>query len=110
LGAQPYEKNDPFEFENFLSNEHNRLLKPHGCPDELYDMFRKCWNLDPSSRPNLKNLFYSLAGMRFAIRYRGPFGALLALLVLDRHLRVVHAVWIFYGRHCCNVPLMFPVL
>jgi len=58
----------------------------------------------------LKNLFYSLAGMRFAIRYRGPFGALLALLVLDRHLRVVHAVWIFYGRHCCNVPLMFPVL
>ena len=63
----------------------------------------------PPSRPG-QTIFYSLAGMRFAIRYRGPFGALLALLVLDRHLGVVHAVWSFYGRHCCNVPLMFPVL
>ena len=60
---------------------------------------------------NLKNTpwFYSLADMRSRFGIGIPSGRSLRCF-LDRHLRVVHAVWMRYGRHCCNVPLMLPVL
>lgn len=61
LAAQPYEGIDPFEMQDYLSeSESNRLQKPVNCPNELYDMFKKCWNSVPEDRPTLKEVFYAL--------------------------------------------------
>ncbi|KAK7503991.1 hypothetical protein BaRGS_00004723 [Batillaria attramentaria] len=33
-----------------------RMSQPKGCPDELYDLMRECWNQDPKQRPTFKSL------------------------------------------------------
>ena len=61
LGEQPYEQVDPFDLINFLSeSETNRLEKPEKCPSELFEIFSTCWNTQASTRPTLKEIFYSL--------------------------------------------------
>lgn len=58
LGSQPYEDVDPFEFVDYLAqSENNRLLRPENCPQELFDVYSKCWSETPTSRPSLKELF-----------------------------------------------------
>ena len=61
LSAQPYDDIDPLEFTDYLNeSELNRLDKPSNCPDQLYDIYVKCWNSTISERPTLKELFYSI--------------------------------------------------
>lgn len=59
LAAMPYENIDSSELINHL-NAANRLKKPANCPNELFDIFKNCWEADPSSRPTLKEVFYTL--------------------------------------------------
>lgn len=61
LSAQPYEKIDPLELTEWLgASGENRLPKPNNCPNELYDLYKKSWDADPTSRPTLKEMFYAL--------------------------------------------------
>jgi hypothetical protein len=61
LGEQPYEQIDPFDLISFLSeSEKNRLEKPEKCPSELFEIFSACWNAHASTRPSLKEIFYSM--------------------------------------------------
>ena len=61
LAAQPYETVELAELDDYLeSSEQNRLEKPKNCPDELFEMYSKCWHSVPNMRPNLKEFFYSL--------------------------------------------------
>lgn len=58
LGLQPYVDVDPSDFVDYLAeSELNRLKKPDNCPQDLYDVFFKCWSETPSTRPTLKELF-----------------------------------------------------
>lgn len=61
LASQPYEMLDPFELADHLNaSELNRLQKPVNCPNELYEIYKKSWNREPSDRPTLKEIFYAL--------------------------------------------------
>ena len=59
-GAQPYANYDPFDMQEFLEDDMNRLEKPANCPSELYDMLHACWMKDPNERPSLKDLFHNM--------------------------------------------------
>lgn len=61
LGAMPYENMNPTELVDFLNaSDSNRLQKPNNCPNELFNMYKKCWETDPNNRPTLKEVFYAL--------------------------------------------------
>ena len=34
----------------------NRLAMPEFCPDEVFEVMKKCWNLDPDQRPSFEEL------------------------------------------------------
>jgi len=38
----------------------NMLSQPTNCPDHLFDLMKKCWQLSPASRPSFKQLFDQL--------------------------------------------------
>lgn len=40
------------------------LAKPDGCPDEIYDIMKSCWSLDPTKRPSFSELLESLGEER----------------------------------------------
>ena len=61
FASQPYEHIDAFELADYLmESDKNRLDKPINCPDELFDIYSKCWNTSSILRPTLKELFYSI--------------------------------------------------
>ena len=61
LSTQPYENIDPLDLADYMNeSELNRLQKPSNCPEQLYDIYVKCWNSTVSERPTLKELFYSI--------------------------------------------------
>jgi c-src tyrosine kinase len=33
---------------------------PEGCPTEIYDMMKQCWDLNPNKRPTFKELALKL--------------------------------------------------
>jgi hypothetical protein len=33
-----------------------RLEKPDECPDEIYEMMKRCWSEDPEIRPTFKEI------------------------------------------------------
>jgi len=37
------------------------LSKPDDCPDEIYNLMKKCWKKDPNERPNFFELQTTLA-------------------------------------------------
>ncbi|XP_071943277.1 uncharacterized protein [Antedon mediterranea] len=57
---------DPCPYENikkstelidFLKSEKkNRMDKPRGCPNEMYQIMLRCWSEDPSQRPTFEQL------------------------------------------------------
>lgn len=36
------------------------LSRPEGCPNEIYDLMKSCWNLDPEKRPPFADLLVCL--------------------------------------------------
>lgn len=41
-----------------------RMPKPHGCPDELYDVMLQCWSLEPTERPTFQCLYQRLTQLQ----------------------------------------------
>lgn len=33
---------------------------PEGCPTEIYEMMKQCWNLQPAKRPDFRDLAVKL--------------------------------------------------
>ena len=68
LASQPYDKIDPFELADWLSeSESNRLEKPASCSAELYDIIAACWRVDASKRPSLKELFHTMHNLYMSL-------------------------------------------
>lgn len=47
-----------------------RMDKPDGCPTEVYDLMRQCWNWSATDRPSFKSIHHTLEHM-FQVRGRG---------------------------------------
>ena len=39
-----------------IEKKGGKLEQPEACPDEIYQITMKCWNIQPSERPNFNNL------------------------------------------------------
>ncbi len=50
-GKQPYGDMTPDQLTSKILSGY-RLPKTEKCPDDLYKMLLKCWNLDAKSRPS----------------------------------------------------------
>ena len=37
-----------------------RMPRPHGCPDQLYDIMLDCWRMEPCNRPTFETLQWQL--------------------------------------------------
>ena len=37
-----------------------KLEKPSDCPDEIYEIMLRCWQMDPLSRPTFENIVFIL--------------------------------------------------
>ena len=37
-----------------------QMPKPQNCPEEIYQIMKKCWNLNPEERPSFEELFETL--------------------------------------------------
>ncbi|XP_012515336.1 PREDICTED: macrophage-stimulating protein receptor isoform X2 [Propithecus coquereli] len=49
-GAPPYPHIDPFDLTDFLI-QGRRLPQPEYCPNSLYQVMQRCWEVDPAARP-----------------------------------------------------------
>ncbi|CAH3162251.1 unnamed protein product [Pocillopora meandrina] len=58
-GKMPYTGLIAREIVEFL-RKGKKLSKPEGCPNEIYDLMRSCWNLDPAERPSFAHLLTRL--------------------------------------------------
>ena len=45
-----------------------RLPKPPTCPDELFEVMKKCWNSTPESSPSMRDLFEVIDGLWYKNR------------------------------------------
>ena len=50
LGGSPYPSVPSRLLLNQLLSGY-RMDKPPGCLDDMYDVMKKCWNIDPAQRP-----------------------------------------------------------
>ncbi|XP_065322279.1 insulin-like peptide receptor [Gordionus sp. m RMFG-2023] len=50
LAWQPYQGLSNEQVVNYVING-GILEKPHGCPDQLYELMKLCWNFQPKTRP-----------------------------------------------------------
>lgn len=41
-----------------------KMEAPEGCPTEIYDMMKQCWDLNPNKRPTFKELDAKLIRMK----------------------------------------------
>ncbi|XP_022777787.1 fibroblast growth factor receptor-like [Stylophora pistillata] len=62
-GKMPYSGLGGMEIIEFLKAG-QILAKPDGCPDEIYDIMKSCWSLDPTKRPSFSELLESLGEER----------------------------------------------
>ena len=46
----------PVEVVADLIERGNRMDAPFGCPDDIYQIMRKCWDKDASLRPNFTQI------------------------------------------------------
>lgn len=53
LGQRPYPARNNEEVMQFVQ-EGGRLLRPHDCPDELYQLMLRCWIYRPEERPTFR--------------------------------------------------------
>jgi c-src tyrosine kinase len=42
-----------------------RMDAPDGCPEEIYAIMKKCWNIEPRGRPSFEEIVKMLSGMSF---------------------------------------------
>ena len=42
-----------------------RMDAPEGCPDEIYSIMQKCWNIEPRRRPSFEDINKLLSGISF---------------------------------------------
>uniref|UniRef100_A0A8D2CMY0 receptor protein-tyrosine kinase n=1 Tax=Sciurus vulgaris TaxID=55149 RepID=A0A8D2CMY0_SCIVU len=49
-GAPPYPHIDPFDLTQYLA-QGRRLPQPEYCPNSLYQLMQRCWEVDPAVRP-----------------------------------------------------------
>lgn len=40
-----------------------RMERPSGCPPEVYDLMRQCWQWNAQDRPTFKNIHHALEHM-----------------------------------------------
>ncbi|XP_006171001.1 macrophage-stimulating protein receptor [Tupaia chinensis] len=50
-GAPPYPHVDPYDLPHFLT-QGRRLPQPEYCPNSLYQVMLRCWEVDPAARPS----------------------------------------------------------
>lgn len=58
-GKMPYSGLGGIEIIDYLKAG-KKLKQPDGCSDEIYQIMRSCWNLEPSKRPTFLELLTSL--------------------------------------------------
>ncbi|BFZ05313.1 hypothetical protein BsWGS_08351 [Bradybaena similaris] len=61
LAEQPYQGFGNDEVLRFVMTERRILGPPSGCPEDLYDMMKKCWAYNPKHRPTFNILLELLA-------------------------------------------------
>ncbi|XP_008569766.1 PREDICTED: macrophage-stimulating protein receptor isoform X3 [Galeopterus variegatus] len=54
-GAPPYPHIDPFDITHFLA-QGRRLPQPEYCPNSLYQVMQRCWEVEPTARPTFRTL------------------------------------------------------
>ncbi|XP_047419963.1 macrophage-stimulating protein receptor isoform X2 [Sciurus carolinensis] len=54
-GAPPYPHIDPFDLTHYLA-QGRRLPQPEYCPNSLYQVMQRCWEVDPAVRPTFGTL------------------------------------------------------
>ncbi|XP_062970653.1 macrophage-stimulating protein receptor isoform X4 [Cynocephalus volans] len=54
-GAPPYPHIDPFDITHFLA-QGRRLPQPEYCPNSLYQVMQRCWEVEPTARPTFRAL------------------------------------------------------
>lgn len=40
------------------------MEQPEGCPNEIYEMMLKCWDLNPMKRPTFRDLAEKLSKLK----------------------------------------------
>jgi serine/threonine protein kinase len=60
LGATPYPGVSNYDIPHYI-NSGKRLPKPGLCPQHVYALMEKCWNIKPEDRPGFSELVASLA-------------------------------------------------
>ncbi|XP_052781124.1 hepatocyte growth factor receptor-like isoform X1 [Mya arenaria] len=61
-GVNPYPEVDNWDIVRYLKHG-RRMPQPQYCPDELYNIMRKCWHPDPRKRPEFSQLSYEISEM-----------------------------------------------
>lgn len=64
FGATPYQSETSAHIAECLFREQN-LAKPAKCPQDVYDIMKQCWTLDPASRPYFEVIEFKLEAMLF---------------------------------------------
>jgi ephrin-B len=61
LGLKPYPDLSPNEIiEHLVRKQTYTQYPPTGCPRMIYELMRKCWQYNPSSRPTFKDILKTL--------------------------------------------------
>ncbi|XP_070537332.1 tyrosine-protein kinase Fer-like isoform X2 [Ptychodera flava] len=55
LGERPYSSGLKDRIKQYLEGG-GRLTKPKGCPDNIYEVMKKCWQLNQNDRPTFRRL------------------------------------------------------
>ncbi|XP_014670463.1 PREDICTED: tyrosine-protein kinase Abl-like, partial [Priapulus caudatus] len=61
-GMSPYPGVDLTEVYHLLEKGY-RMERPQGCPENVYDLMKKCWQWDPNQRPTFKEIGRELEDM-----------------------------------------------
>lgn len=63
FGRVPYPRipvNDVLQY----VEQGNRMEKPEGCPDDVYNLMKHTWHLDPTLRPSFKEILINLKNIQ----------------------------------------------
>lgn len=61
-GMSPYPGIDLTDVFHKLESGY-RMERPPGCPPEVYELMRQCWQWNASDRPTFKNIHHALEHM-----------------------------------------------
>ncbi|XP_057693775.1 tyrosine-protein kinase CSK-like [Corythoichthys intestinalis] len=70
FGRMPYPKIQLKDVGTLLERGY-RMPTPDGCPTEVYDVMKSCWQLDPDFRPTFESLKQSLLQIKHKLRQIG---------------------------------------